>query len=238
MVKAVLFDIGSTLIEANPDIDHIFYKVATRRGHKLELDEAEKCLPIVNEFYEKEYLKDGDFWCSPQGSVEIFLDMYRYFCHLTGLERDADAIVKEIHEHYLSARAWKIYEDVKPCLKELKRDHLVLGVVSNWSTSLKDLLRDLQLLPYFEVVTSSADIGYRKPNPLIFELTLETLALSPDEVVHVGDRIDADVKGAQEAGITPVLLDRSGRYLGTDHSFSTISSLSELPTLIRTDISF
>lgn len=235
-ITTVTFDVGSTLLEARPEIDEMFWRVAVSRGHGITYEEVSPHLDAVNQFYEEEYIKDGDFWSSPEGSVEIFLEMYRYMAHLTGLARDAEDIAQGINKAYHQATAWHVYKDVVPCLKSLKRMHLTLGVISNWSTDLYKLLRSLQLTSFFDCVTASAEVGYRKPDPVIFDLTLETLHSNPSATIHVGDRVDADGVGALEAGITPVIIDR-----GTGHTYeaqgmelTAISSLEQLPQLIAT----
>lgn len=140
MIKAVLFDIGSTLLRPKPDIDGVFFEKAIERGHAIDQATVTRNLAAVNRFYENEYLKDGDFWCSPEGSVEIYLEMYRYLAHLVGLADDAEGIAHAVHAAYLEPAYWAIIDDVMPCLKALKARHFRLGVVSNWSPNLTSLL--------------------------------------------------------------------------------------------------
>lgn len=230
LIKAILFDIGSTLIVPRPQIDGMFHRVATERGHRISLADASQHLSTVDAFYEEEYLRDGDFWCSPQGSIEMYLEMYRYLSELCGIHDDANGIAQQMHDEYLKASNWEILPDVLSCLKMLKRKHLRLGVVSNWSNNLESLLRDLMLHPYFEEVIASAVVGYRKPNPVIFDLMLERMKLSSNEVIHVGDRYDADGIGAANAGIKPVIIDRENRY--RDSLYPCIGSLNELSDFI------
>ena len=59
----------------------------------------------------------------------------------------------------------------------------------------------------FEFVIASSDYAVRKPNPLIFQAALAKAGLPPEEVWFCGDQIDADVFGAQAAGIFPVWYD-------------------------------
>ena len=60
--------------------------------------------------------------------------------------------------------------------------------------------------------------------------TSAELGLAPDEAVHVGDNPIADVGGALEAGIRPVLLDRAGRSAGVEapHRIADLRELVEL----------
>ncbi|WP_139653131.1 HAD family hydrolase [Raoultibacter phocaeensis] len=226
MIKAVLFDVGSTLIDPEPDIDGTFCAVAARRGHVVDPEVVLKHMPSVNGFYEEEYLRDGDFWCSHEGSEQMYLDMYRYLSHLCGLGHDAEAIAREMNEAYRTPANWAVFDDALPCLKELKRRHLRLGIVSNWSSNLEDLIRGLRMAPYFDEIVSSADVGYRKPNPMIFTVMLERLGIDASEAVHVGDRPDADGAGARSAGVHPIIVDRAGIW--SDSGYDTIPSLDAL----------
>jgi putative hydrolase of the HAD superfamily len=64
----------------------------------------------------------------------------------------------------------------------------------------------LGLLPYFSACRFAAvDAGYLKPHPAIFQTALNCLGVSPQEAVFVGDNMDADVVGAQNAGMRGIL---------------------------------
>ena len=75
-----------------------------------------------------------------------------------------------------------------------------------------------------------------KPSPLIFQQALEVLGLRPDEVLHVGDSLSADVGGAQAAGITAVWVNRRDRPVpdGIDPAL-VIGDLTDLPAKLRRD---
>lgn len=64
-----------------------------------------------------------------------------------------------------------------------------------------------RLLPgnQFEFVLASSDYLFRKPNRLMFEIALQKAGLSADKVWYCGDSIEADVYGARNVGIFPVL---------------------------------
>jgi HAD superfamily hydrolase (TIGR01509 family) len=77
-------------------------------------------------------------------------------------------------------------------------------------------------------VVTSAGAGARKPDPEIFRRALELAGCAPEEALHVGDTPEEDAAGARAAGITPLLIDRSGG--GGD-----ISSLAEIDQHLRDD---
>lgn len=208
MTTTVLFDVGSTLLHPSPSIAETFARVAVGRGHSITVQDVEPHIPGMDAFYEREYLRDGDFWCTHEGSVEIWLEQYRFLSQSLGLEEDAESLAEGVQDAYRCADHWGLYSDVLPCLKALKEWGASLGIVSNWNADLAFLLHDLRLLPYFDVVISSAEVGYRKPDPIIFELALERLGSTPDGTVHVGDRPDADGDGSSAAGIHSLIIDR------------------------------
>lgn len=233
-ISCVFFDCGSTLIDPCPSVAEQFVIVANRRGHDLTIDEVSPHMPLVDRYYETEYLKDGSFWVSPNRAVQLWHDIYRLMCRLTGLTADAEGMASEMFASYLEAENWMVYPDVVPALHALKERGLMLAVVSNWDPGLADLMRGLKLLPYFDEVVASAAVGYRKPDPLIFQLACERLDAAPACCVHVGDNVEADVQGALDAGVIPCLLDRSGRLSASERAdmpFNVIDRLTEVLSL-------
>lgn len=57
--------------------------------------------------------------------------------------------------------------------------------------------------------TSALIIG--KPSPDFFQMALASMALPPAQAAMIGDDIDADVGGAQDAGLTGILV-KTGKY--------------------------
>jgi putative hydrolase of the HAD superfamily len=119
---------------------------------------------------------------------------------------------------------FEAFEDAAPALMDLRERGLRLVVVSNWDSSLMDILGGLGLLPLVDGVITSAEVGAAKPDPAIFEAGLAAAGCTAAEAVHVGDSVVHDVEGAQAAGIRALLLAREG---GGD-----LRALGELPSLL------
>lgn len=231
MIDTVFFDVGSTLIHPGPSVAETLARVAAERGHDLTVRDIEPHMPAMEAYYEAEYLRDGDFWCSHEGSTAIWLDQYRYVCHLAGIGHDAEDIAQAVHTSYRRADCWKLYPDAVGALRDLKECGYRLGVVSNWDAGLEGLLRDLGLLPYFDVVASSAAVGYRKPDPVIFDLAREQLGVRAEACAHVGDRPEADGDGARAAGIRPVIIDRHDAE--ADSGYERVATLLDVVKLLE-----
>ena len=67
-----------------------------------------------------------------------------------------------------------------------------------------------ELEAYTDALVISSEVGYRKPHPHFFHAVCEHLGLPEHQVLCVGDDIDNDVRGAIDAGLSGILIDRNG----------------------------
>ena len=74
-------------------------------------------------------------------------------------------------------------------------------------------------------VFTSEDARAYKPRRELFELALKKTGLAPGEVIHIGDSLSSDVKGASALGIRALWLNRDGREV--PEGVESISSLPE-----------
>ncbi|MCH2187921.1 HAD family hydrolase [Myxococcota bacterium] len=85
-----------------------------------------------------------------------------------------------------------------------------IAVCSNFSHSQTALsvLAESQLDQYLHAIVISEDVGIRKPRREIFEAALEAVGAAPEETLHVGDNLEADVRGASELGLRTAWITR------------------------------
>ncbi len=84
-----------------------------------------------------------------------------------------------------------------------------LGVISNATSDrlIQGEIDRLGLRPYLALVLTSAAVEWRKPRQEIFQLALERLDVLGYEAVMVGDSLEMDVKGAQDAQMWAIWAD-------------------------------
>ncbi|VDO36543.1 unnamed protein product [Haemonchus placei] len=124
---------------------------------------------------------------------------------------------------------------VQGCLQEMKAvigdfRHRGLGVavVSNFDGRLKKILRELELLPLFDIVVASGEVGVEKPDPSIFKLVMKHYGLSnASGLLHVGDNFEKDYKAVRDIGGNSVLFDpsSSNREIVNEHRITSFSEL-------------
>jgi putative hydrolase of the HAD superfamily len=93
-------------------------------------------------------------------------------------------------------------------LDSLRAQGLKTGIVANaWPEPGRLLRRDAEQLGIagrMDVIVFSTDVGVCKPEPAIFLHALEQLGVDPVDAVYVGDRVDVDVQGAADVGMTTI----------------------------------
>jgi putative hydrolase of the HAD superfamily len=119
-----------------------------------------------------------------------------------------DACFDALFAHYASAAAWSLFADVPPALRALRERGLRIGVVSNFDGRLPAILDGLGVAA--DAVVWSTRAGAAKPVRAIFAAAATALGVPLDELCHVGDDVDADVRGARAAGARAIQVDRSG----------------------------
>jgi HAD superfamily hydrolase (TIGR01509 family) len=132
--------------------------------------------------------------------------------------------------HEISYSLDDLYPDALECLEQVRQLGLRVGIVGNQTEALEAWARGVALPA--DVISSSASLGVRKPDPRFFEHVVELAGgSSPGAVAYVGDRVDNDVLPALAAGLVAVHVRRGpwGRLQRTPASAVGIDSLAELP---------
>ncbi|MFD4247854.1 HAD family hydrolase [Streptomyces sp. NPDC058525] len=164
-------------------------------------------------------------------------DRVREFLERPGMtDGQADAWFDQYVTHYKAA--WVVFPDVVPALDALAAGYRH-GVLTNSSTANQDpKLRDLGLRDRFEVLVCAVELGISKPEAGAFLAACEALGLPPGEVAYVGDQPEIDARGARDAGLLAIWLDRDGGRGEGPAGVHRIEGLDLLPELLAADTRF
>jgi putative hydrolase of the HAD superfamily len=119
---------------------------------------------------------------------------------------DFDAFFDDLFAFFASAGTWRVDPDAPLLLAELRARGLATLVVSNFDARVRGILAALDLAPLIDRVTISSEAGAAKPDPAIFQRALADLGVAPGDVLHVGDTVREDLRGARAAGLQVVLV--------------------------------
>jgi len=139
-----------------------------------------------------------------------------------------DACFDELYGYFATAAAWRVFPDVPDALAALRTRGFRLAVVSNFDARLGPLLEDLGVRRLVDAVVCSSHAGSAKPDPAIFGAALAALDVAASATLHAGDDPVADVLGARAAGLSAVLVCRSGTPPALPPDVAAIASLAGL----------
>ena len=196
-IRAVTFDVGGTLIQPWPSVGHVYSEVAKRHG----IDASPE---ILNQRFAAAWKAKKDFAHKKSDWLELVGQTFAGFAE----SPISEAFFSELYDQFARTVAWKIYDDVLPCLERLQRGGIRLAAISNWDERLRPLLHELGLDRHFETIIISAEAGSGKPSPHIFRRAAEQLGLPPQTILHIGDSRGEDYEGARGAGFRALLLER------------------------------
>ena len=119
---------------------------------------------------------------------------------------DAEALSNLMFEHW-----------VKPPIFEESKQFFETSPVPIYIVSNIDRDDILQAIKFHGIepngVFTSEDAKSYKPRKELFEFALNSTGLSAEQVVHIGDSLSSDVKGASSIGINTKWINRSGREI-------------------------
>ncbi len=226
-VEAVAFDAGGTLIYCDPSPAEIYATHLSRLGRPVQ---AEDVGPVFRQAWAEMQLRTMPGWdrynSIPGGERAWWGEFVNDVLARLDHDAPADILLDDLYAAFSDAGVWNVFPAAVSTLGELSTRKIALAVISNWDRRLPDILRTLNLIDAFDVVTVSAIEGVEKPAPEIFQRTLDRLGVAPASVIHVGDSPLEDYRGAEDAGLEALLIDRHGLFV--DDGYRRIASLAEV----------
>ena len=148
-----------------------------------------------------------------------------------------DTLIAEetvIHNSSGQAITAKVVDYVFKVLETIRKGGYKIAMIANGdSVDVRNVIASCGLKDYFDAIVISEEIGIEKPAREIFEAALNELKVKAENAIMVGNRIDADIVGANRIGMKSVWFKWNNRYQETISNEEqrpdfVIKSLSEL----------
>ncbi len=206
MIKGVFFDLFGTLMIYNN------MQKAWERWLKALYENFKECglkMPLKSFA-----LKCDGFLAKTEPVIKNHkLTLYEKRIYSLGLELNLQLEIQGIREIVnKTIKSWQKYvpldPDTIPVLEVLKKSK-ILALVTNFDHPpyVHSLLSELKLTNFFDSIIISSEVGFKKPNPMIFSFALKQTNLQPNEVCYIGDAKE-DMEAAYSAKIYPILIKR------------------------------
>jgi putative hydrolase of the HAD superfamily len=239
-VRAILFDFGHTLVDfqRTQEALHAAYEQIRARIEAVAYMEVPELLDLVErvaggvdrlveQSYEERRLQELD-------QAQLLRDSFATI----GFDLPDDVLEHIVHlDHSAYSNSLTVTPEVMSALEDLRVRGYRMGLVSNLSlrpTLVREDLDRLGLARFLDATVFSSEIGFRKPDPRIFQTALERLGSDPAETVFVGDRLLDDISGAHAVGMRGV---QTRQFRQEENPQVTpegvIDHLSELPDVLE-----
>lgn len=194
ITKAVLFDMGNTLIDPMETEAEVFRRILFSLGISNSLEEIE--MAIINAKQEAKdldmpslfgKLKSEEYWRRWDSLV------------LKHLNIENDEIAKLIQKKWFDYLECSLFREVKSVLLRLKQMGLKIGLIPTaYEEEIPFILGEANLeIDTFGVIVGADTVKKKKPDPDVFRYTLKKLKVKAEESLFVGDRGDVDYRGAR-----------------------------------------
>lgn len=238
---AVLFDVYGTLVDILTDegmgglyeaLSHILYYDGIYTHHstlkEIYFSMVKQQKEMSNEKYPE--MNSEDIWLTflkeQKDSNNTRLEIRR---------EDRWAEKMALLFRGLSMLHLELYPHVDSVLNELSKNYK-LGIVSDAQNLF--VVHELKLLgifDYFDAMVISNKLGFRKPDPRIFEFCLRELGIAPDRAIFMGNDVYRDIYGAQKVGMKTIFFPTkhgAKEHEGT-HPDRVINGYKELPSAVK-----
>jgi len=192
--KAVIFDLFGTLIDK-----------FSLREHRSVLRQMANVLSVSSDDFIQLWFDTFD-----ERGLGVFQTIeanVEHICERLGVHSE-DAQIElaaKINLDY-TARGMRSRPDAEEVLSYLKTRGYKTGLISNCSTSIPEILKDMPFATLIDEAVFSSLVGLQKPDPRIYQIATDRLGVEPRECLYVGDGDSQELSGAAEVGMHPVLI--------------------------------
>jgi len=227
MIKAVFFDFYNTLVGYDPPQEELEARVLKDFGIEVSPEVFRRPLVIADEFIYREHARLSISKRSKEERGALYAQYHGIILKEAGIEASPELIAGVLGKLMKLELKLVLFDDVLPALAHLRELGLILGLISNVDRDITPLCQELGLSALLQVVVTSQEVGFNKPQPEIFQAALKQAKVKPAEAIYVGDQHQIDVVGANKVGMRGILLDRGG-YFEEIRDCPRIRSLAEV----------
>ena len=236
MIKAVLFDLGDTLIHPVGPWDPVMERACIALSQKLCDHGVEvPCKSFAMDFGValRQYYAHRERNLEEKTTFILLKDLLaagQYVADNTTIRIALDALYR------ITRSNWQADTFALPVVRDLYQNGIRLGILSNAGddADVRALVEQARIDGYMDFIISSAKVGFRKPHERIFTAAMQLWSFIPSQISMVGDRLDADIRGAKQSGMQSVWItpDPSSIQADSPRPDYIIEGLDQLPGIL------
>jgi len=205
-LRAVAFDLDSTLCQYTLTVEEVLESAVTRSG--LACDSFGALSDLAADY--------NAVWWSVEEVLRVPTEELRRRAWSVILEKRGIAdgsVACRLADAYSEIRddsGFHLFDGVPALLDDLRERYRV-GILTNGPSDMQwGKLRRLRLSESFDGIVVAGDLGVFKPDPRPFRRLLELLDAEPTEALFVGDSYEHDMVGAIGVGMRTAWVTEDG----------------------------
>ena len=220
-IKDVFFDLDHTLWDFDKNSALAFQRVFLRHNINLELSVFIKEYEPINLKYWRKFRQE--IITTQELRRGRLIDVFAVFKMKYPLETIDDIANSYLEELPVDNH---LFAGTFETLDYLSNNYNLHIITNGFEKVQHSKLENSGIQKYFSTVTTSEDAGAKKPHPLIFERALIKAEAIPQKSIMIGDSLEADIIGAQNAGMNALFFNY--RKENIEDSIKSVSNLLEI----------
>ncbi len=208
MIYTITLDLWNTIFNNKSYSDFrldFFIQFLEKKHIAISLEEIKKAFHLAFYLPERNYKKNNHIYTEQR---------------ITNLLKNLKIKLSEIDINLIKNRFEGAMLRDPPLLKmgviktiEELSSNYKLGLISNTGVTpgriINKIFQRYEIFKYFKAMIYSDEIGYYKPHKILFETALEHLKCRPQNVIHIGDNLETDIKGAKDCNFYTIWFNES-----------------------------
>lgn len=198
-IKDIFFDLDHTLWDFEKNSELTFKLIFDKLGLEIDLSNFLYNYNPINQKCWKLYRENKI--SQKELRIQRLADTFEtleYKIHFFQLEEISKLYIK----HLTSFK--NLFDGTHELLQFLKKRYRLHIITNGFEVTQNLKISNSGLSFYFQNIFTAEKVGYKKPNPKIFKIAMETVGTKPKSSLMIGDSFEADIKGALEMNMQAI----------------------------------
>ena len=225
LVKDVFFDLDHTLWDFDKNSKLAYKRVFKQFKIDVEFERFIKIYEPINLEYWKKYREERvTKEVLRRGRLIDSFKMFNKKYTTLIIDKLADAYIEELPlDNHL-------FDGTLHILDYLTKKYKLHIITNGFEEVQYKKLKNSGIFHYFSTITTSEEIGLKKPNPIVFIKALEKASTSANHSVMIGDSFEADILGAKNIGMETIFFNYRNEKI--PNGYKIINALSEIKSYL------
>lgn len=220
-IKHIFFDLDHTLWDFETNSALSYAKIFKDNNIKLDVNKFLNYYRIINQRYWKLYREDKVTKEKLKyGRLKDTFDFLKY--------KVSDETINLLADDYLNTLPLfnKLFDGTLELLTYLTSKYQLHIITNGFNEIQIAKLKNSEIRKYFDKIITSEMVGAKKPNPKVFEYSLNLANATIKESIMIGDNWEADIMGAKKVGMEVIYCNFENKTVG--ESVNSVTSLLEI----------